>query len=84
MEAGFGIYGGEGAKDPSGGGCGNSGILSLTNGKRDIETLHRRLLAEGITLSLRRNRSGEELLRVSPHFYNTEEEVETLMRALKT
>ena len=37
---------------------------------------------ERISVSLRRTGEGEALLRVSPHFYNTEEEVERLAAAL--
>jgi selenocysteine lyase/cysteine desulfurase len=41
------------------------------------------LEAEKITVSFRRNRAGQGLLRVSPHFYNTEEDLDRLLAALR-
>lgn len=52
-----------------------SGILNL--GIENPEKVEAKLLREGIVVSARRG------LRVSPHFYNTEEEVERLLSALE-
>ncbi len=51
----------------------------VTAGRSDIDTsvLHARLKQQGFICSLRENR-----LRISPHFYNTEEEVERFCAAL--
>ncbi len=42
------------------------------------------LTAAGITASCRKDRSGKEFLRFSPHFYNTEAELDRAIEALRT
>jgi selenocysteine lyase/cysteine desulfurase len=59
-----------------------SGILSFTKAGADLEAVHARLLERNIVTSLRRTRDGTRLLRLSPHFYNTEQELERLIEAL--
>jgi selenocysteine lyase/cysteine desulfurase len=54
-----------------------SGVLSAYRPGADMAVLFERLKARGFALSLRDNK-----LRISPHFYNTEEEVERLGREL--
>jgi cysteine desulfurase/selenocysteine lyase len=49
----------------------------------DHGLLHKRLAERGIVCSLRQNRAGEEFLRFSPHFYNTEEELDRTASALE-
>lgn len=58
-----------------------SGILSFRMGRRDMKSLHGALFRKGIRVSLREDSAGP-CLRVSPHFYNTEEELERLTSAL--
>jgi selenocysteine lyase/cysteine desulfurase len=56
-------------------GAGVSGIVSVSSTKRDVARLHKSLEAAGIVTSLRYLRDGRKCLRLSPHFYNREEEV---------
>ncbi len=62
-------------------GC-RSGIVSFSGRRGEMEEKFRRLSAEGIDVSLRRNREGLDLMRVSPHFYNTAEEVDRFLSSL--
>lgn len=59
-----------------------SGILSLQCHGKSMAEVFGRLARKGISVSLRRTAGGEDLLRISPHFYNTEEEIERLAAAL--
>lgn len=54
-----------------------SGILSFRPEDKitDIEALHRKLLNAGIVTSLRKTRDGSRYIRLSPHFYNTDDEI---------
>jgi cysteine desulfurase/selenocysteine lyase len=49
-----------------------SAIVAVTKPGTELPTVYQQLLAKGITVSQRRLRSGEELLRFSPHFYTSE------------
>jgi cysteine desulfurase/selenocysteine lyase len=55
----------------------HAGIIAASRPGMDTSALHARLKQQGFVCSLRENR-----LRVSPHFYNTEEEVERFCAAL--
>jgi selenocysteine lyase/cysteine desulfurase len=77
-ELGFRNYG-----DDDGEGVGASGILSFSHSRRDLQEDQRRLEESGISLSLRKDREGTLLLRISPHFYNTGEEVQRLLGELE-
>ena len=56
-----------------------SGISSFVLPRQErVNELIALLAAEKITVSIRQNRSGIKLLRVSPHFYNTEAELDKL------
>jgi cysteine desulfurase/selenocysteine lyase len=59
-----------------------SGILSFTRPGTDLDALHNRLSKQNIITSLRVTREGTRLLRLSPHFYNTEGELDRLLAAL--
>lgn len=48
----------------------------------DAQEVHRRLTWEKIIISLRRDAEGRPYLRVSPHAYNSEEEIDRLLEAL--
>jgi selenocysteine lyase/cysteine desulfurase len=61
-----------------------SGIISLVRPGSDVKDIFTNLVRQGISVSLRRGRDGAALLRISPHFYNTEEEVRRLISALAT
>ncbi|MHB1132426.1 MAG: aminotransferase class V-fold PLP-dependent enzyme [Chloroflexota bacterium] len=54
-----------------------SSIISFSSDRASSEDLLRRITAAGISVSLR-----EGLIRVSPHFYNSADEIERLLAAL--
>ena len=54
-----------------------SGIVSFRKEGLDPQALRNKLFQEGIVLSVR-----EGFLRASPHFYNTEEEIERFLKSL--
>lgn len=58
-------------------------IVTVTNPNRDMKSLFKKLEADRITASFRHDRSGTPYIRFSPHFYNTEEEIEATVRALR-
>lgn len=60
-----------------------SGIVTVTHPTRDIQDLVRRLISNGAIVSLRRNRDGTPFIRFSPHFYNTEAEIERVAELLR-
>lgn len=64
-----------------------SAIVTFSIQNVDIALIHRRLIESNIITSLRQDRSGKKYIRISPHFYNTDEElnkfVETLHSILK-
>jgi cysteine desulfurase / selenocysteine lyase len=60
-----------------------SGIVSIHREGTDMAALHRRLEAEGIVTSLRADRAGRRYVRLSPHFYNTDAELERLLAVLE-
>jgi len=71
MEAGFTVLGAAEGK-------GLSGIVSFLTRGVDVVKLHTKLEAARVVTSLRYCRDGKQCLRLSPHFYNTEEELATL------
>lgn len=60
--------------------CG--GMVSFHRGSEDLTALHQKLLAANIVTSLRTERSGRKLLRISPHFYNSDGELERMLQLL--
>ncbi len=56
-------------------GIGLSGIVSMSSEGQDVAKLHASLNAARIITSLRYLRDGRKSLRLSPHFYNRDEEV---------
>tara|TARA_Y100001934_G_scaffold279743_2_gene384466 strand:+ start:382 stop:1530 length:1149 start_codon:yes stop_codon:yes gene_type:complete len=60
--------------------CG--GMLSFYKSNTNLRAIHSKLAAENITVSLRKDRSQQNYLRISPHFYNTDEELERLLTFL--
>ena len=57
-----------------------SGIITFYQAGTDMAALHERLNQAHIAASLRSDRSGQQFIRFSPHFYNTDSE---LRRALE-
>jgi cysteine desulfurase/selenocysteine lyase len=79
---GYELYGEEDGQEEEGSAGRGSGILSLRRPGKSMADVFGRLAREGISVSLRRTGQGEALLRISPHFYNTEEEIERLAAVL--
>jgi cysteine desulfurase/selenocysteine lyase len=61
-----------------------SGIITVSHPARDIASLFRRLAENRVICSHRQDRQGKQYLRFSPHFYNTEDEVDRVLEVLKT
>jgi cysteine desulfurase/selenocysteine lyase len=59
-----------------------SGILSFHRPGNDMAALHRKLMSARIHASLRVDRAGQQYVRVSPHFYNTDAELHRLLEEL--
>jgi len=59
-----------------------SGIVSLSQRGNDLSALHRKLTAASVFTSLRVDRAGQQYLRLSPHFYNTDAELQRVMEML--
>jgi cysteine desulfurase / selenocysteine lyase len=59
-----------------------SGIVTFFRPETDMGELHQKLEAENITTSLRADRAGKQYLRLSPHFYNTDAELQRVMELL--
>lgn len=60
-----------------------SGITTCHHEGLEMEAISKKLEAERIFASLRFDRAGRQLLRFSPHFYNTREEVERVLSVLR-
>jgi cysteine desulfurase / selenocysteine lyase len=56
-----------------------SGIVSFTRPGTDLAALHQKLLDAGVVTSLRADRTGQKYIRLSPHFYNTDAELERVL-----
>lgn len=59
-----------------------SGIVSFHRPGTDMTALHARLEAAGIVASLRADRAGTRYLRFSPHYYNTDAELDRALALL--
>jgi cysteine desulfurase / selenocysteine lyase len=60
-----------------------SGIITVTHPTRNVISEHKRLLENGIVCSPRQDRQGNQYLRFSPHFYNSENEIDRVLNVLK-
>lgn len=63
-------------------GAAASGITTFRHPQHSATKLSGRLEKAGVTSSLRHDREGRDYIRWSPHFYNTEEEVDAAIAAL--
>jgi cysteine desulfurase/selenocysteine lyase len=61
----------------------SSGIVTVSHPTRDIASLFKRLAENQVICSHRQDRQGKQYLRFSPHFYNTEDEVDRVLELLK-
>jgi selenocysteine lyase/cysteine desulfurase len=59
-----------------------SGIVTFFKADADAKVLHEKLAAANIFASLRTDRAGQHYIRLSPHFYNTDEELRRVVAAL--
>ncbi|MBI1842272.1 MAG: aminotransferase class V-fold PLP-dependent enzyme [Verrucomicrobia bacterium] len=56
--------------------AGNAGgIISFHKAGGEMSALHQKLAEKSIVTSLRGDRAGNQYIRISPHFYNTDEEL---------
>jgi selenocysteine lyase/cysteine desulfurase len=53
-----------------------SSITSIFQPGKDFTPLHKKLTDAGVVTSLRTDRKGQHYIRFSPHFYNTDEELQ--------
>jgi selenocysteine lyase/cysteine desulfurase len=59
-----------------------TGIISFRQTGDGLKETWERLTGKGVVCSLRRSREGGRALRFSPHFYNTEAEIDQLIERL--
>ena len=59
-----------------------SGIISFHRPGKDFATLHKRLTDAGVVTSLRTDRLGKNYIRLSPHYYNTDAELQRVLELL--
>jgi selenocysteine lyase/cysteine desulfurase len=59
-----------------------SGIVSFSHPGQDLAVLHQKLLDANIVTSLRGDRAGQKYIRLSPHYYNTDAELQRVMELL--
>jgi cysteine desulfurase/selenocysteine lyase len=59
-----------------------SGIVSFFQPGKDLAALNQKLSEAGIVASLRTDRKGQNYIRLSPHFYNTDEELRRVLELL--
>lgn len=59
-----------------------SGIVTFSKTDADLPALHQKLLDANIVTSLRVDRKGQRYLRLSPHFYNTDAELQRTLEML--
>jgi cysteine desulfurase/selenocysteine lyase len=57
-------------------------ITTVQHPQRSLADISAHLTANNITTSLRHNRAGQPLLRLSPHFYNTEAEMDRVAQVI--
>jgi selenocysteine lyase/cysteine desulfurase len=59
-----------------------SGIVTFFKPQIEMSELHAKLMAANLFTSLRADRSGQQYIRLSPHFYNTDTELHRVLEAL--
>ncbi|MES2310567.1 MAG: aminotransferase class V-fold PLP-dependent enzyme [Verrucomicrobiota bacterium] len=59
-----------------------TGIVTTTKAETDLNQIYRQLSEAGVVASLRWDKSKKPLLRFSPHFYNTFEEIDRALEVL--
>ena len=56
-----------------------SGIVSFHRQGADLAALHQKLTDAGVVTSFRADRTGQKYIRLSPHYYNTDAELERVL-----
>jgi cysteine desulfurase/selenocysteine lyase len=56
-----------------------SGIVSFYQPGKGLAALHKKLTDAGVVTSLRTDRQGQTYIRLSPHFYNTDAELQRVL-----
>lgn len=59
-----------------------SAIVTVLHQDKDMAKVGAYLMANGVRISARENRGGQTFVRFSPHFYNTEAEIDQIGRLL--
>jgi len=59
-----------------------SGIISFFSPGKDLAAMHKKLEEAGVVASLRGDRKGQNYIRLSPHFYNTDAELHRAVNLL--
>jgi selenocysteine lyase/cysteine desulfurase len=59
-----------------------SGIVSFHKPGTDLPALHQKLVENGVVGSLRADRKGQKYIRFSPHFYNSDAELDRAISLL--
>ena len=59
-----------------------SGIVSFHQQGKDLTALHKKLAEAGMVASLRTDRAGNNYIRLSPHYYNTDAELRRVLELL--
>src|SRR5258706_6237150 len=59
-----------------------SGIVSFYKPGEDLASLHQKLTDANIITSLRADRAGQKFIRLSPHFYNSDSELQRTIEML--
>jgi cysteine desulfurase/selenocysteine lyase len=57
-------------------------ITSFFRDGTDLAAIHKKLSDAGIVTSLRTDRAGKNYIRISPHFYNTDDELRRVLELL--
>ncbi|MGA9779524.1 MAG: aminotransferase class V-fold PLP-dependent enzyme [Limisphaerales bacterium] len=57
-------------------------IVSFHHPGKDLPALHKKLAEAGTVASLRTDRAGKNYIRLSPHYYNTDEELQRVLELL--
>src|SRR5262249_43970762 len=60
----------------------SSGITSFWHPTKDMAALHQKASDSNIITSLRVDRLGRKYIRLSPHFYNTDAELQRVLEVL--
>jgi len=58
------------------------GIISFHQTGKDLAALHKKLTEAGVVASLRTDRAGKNYIRLSPHYYNTDADLQRVLELL--